>query len=264
MLQIEDGGFDVNTYALKYIKSFGLFEKSARIDITQEYQSGNWSGLQTGNSISTSRDGWTDTTVRFAVNLLGAPPLAGKEFVEYRKHAECETIIGIGLAADLPTGEYLDDKLINLGNNRFAMRPQLGTVHRRGKWTGELTASTTFFTANNDFFNGKRLEEDPVFFAQGHLIYNFTPGLWVSASTGYFCGGESTIDGKSSDDSKSDLRLGALHGIPDHAQLRHQDHLHRHPDSNEPRHRHGYLRARLFPDVVAPTPIVDTLSQLAK
>ena len=214
VLQIEDGGFDLKTYSLKYIRSFELFDKSARIDITQNYQSGEWSGLQAGQPISTERDGWADTTVRFAVNLIGAPPLAGKEFVEYRQHAECETIIGVGLAADLPTGEYLDDKLINLGNNRFAIRPQLGAVHTRGKWTGELTTSVNFFTDNDDFFNGKQLEQDPVFFAQGHLIYNFTPGLWISSSVGYFCGGQSTIDGTTSDDRKSDLGWAISMGVP--------------------------------------------------
>ena len=30
------------------------------------------------------------------------------------------------------SGEYLDDKLINLGANRFAIRPQSGVVHTRG------------------------------------------------------------------------------------------------------------------------------------
>ncbi|MCX6867981.1 MAG: transporter [Verrucomicrobia bacterium] len=214
VLQIEDGKFDMNTYALKYIRSFELFDKSARIDITQNYQSGDWSGLQAGQPISTARDGWADTTVRFAINLLGAPPLAGKEFAEYRAHADCETIIGAGLAVDLPTGEYFDDKLINLGNNRFAFRPQLGLVHQRGKWTGELTTSARFFTDNEDFFNGKRLQEYPGYFAQGHLIYNFTPGLWLSASMGYFFGGESTIDGTSSDDRQSDLGWALSMGIP--------------------------------------------------
>jgi len=214
VLQIEDGEFDLNSCALKYIRSFALFDKSARIDITQIYQSGDWSGLQAGQPISTERDGWADTTVRFAINLLGAPPLAGKEFVEYRQHADCETIIGAGLAVDLPTGEYFDDKLINLGNNRFVFRPQLGLVHQRGKWTGELTTSASFFTDNEDFFNGKQLKKDPVYFAQGHLIYNFTPGLWISSSIGYFFGGQSTIDGISSDDRQSDLGWALSMGIP--------------------------------------------------
>lgn len=214
VLQIEDGKFDLNTYSLKYIRSFELFDRSARIDITQNYESGDWSGIRAGQPVSTARDGWADTTVRFAINLLGAPPLAGKEFVDYRARTDCDTIIGAGLAMDLPTGEYLDDKLINLGNNRFAFRPQLGLVHQRGKWTGELTTSASVFTDNDDFFNGKRLEQDPVYFTQAHLIYNFTPGLWLGASMGYFFGGTSTIDGTSSNDRQSDLGWALSMGIP--------------------------------------------------
>src|ERR1017187_3169195 len=84
------------------------------------------------------RNGLADTSVRFAVNLLGAPPLAGKEFAEYRAKTDSETIVGVGLVLQLPTGQYYDDKLINLGNNRFAFRPQLGVVHNFGKWSGEL------------------------------------------------------------------------------------------------------------------------------
>lgn len=170
--------------------------------------------MQAGQPVSTARDGWAETTVRFAINLLGAPPLAGKEFAGYRAHAACETIIGIGLAADLPTGEYLDEKLINLGNNRFAIRPQFGMVHIRDDWTGELTSSVNFLTDNADFFKGKRLEQNPVSFTQGHLIYNFTPGLWVSSNLGYFFGGQSTIDSKASDDRKSDFGWGLSMGIP--------------------------------------------------
>ena len=54
-------------------------------------------------------------TAKTSGNLYGAPPLAAKEFVACRAQAECETTFGVGLAVDLPTGECLDDKLINLG-----------------------------------------------------------------------------------------------------------------------------------------------------
>ena len=73
-----------------------------------------------GVPASTDRDGWAASVRRFAVNLFGAPPLAGQEFLDYRKNvATCETIVGAGLVIQLPTGEYLEDKLINLGSNRY-------------------------------------------------------------------------------------------------------------------------------------------------
>ncbi len=214
-LRIEDAQFDLHTTAFKYIHSFEMLGKSARLDVVQAYQNGLWSGLLNGVASRVSRDGWADTHLRFAVNLYGAPPLAGKEFAEYRAQKnETETIVGAGLVVLLPTGEYFEDKLINLGDNRYNIRPQLGVVHNHGKWSMELTTATWFFTDNDSFFNGRHLEQAPIYTADTHLIYTFRPGLWVSASAGYGLGGESTINGSASNDQQSSLGWGLALGVP--------------------------------------------------
>jgi hypothetical protein len=214
VLRIEDGEFEMNTAAFKYIHAFELLGKSARVDLAQLYQSGHWSGLVNGTPAAIERDGWADTALRFAVNLYGAPPLEGQEFIKYRKATHCETIVGAGLVATFPTGEYFEDKLINLGANRYTFTPQFGVVHTRGKWSMELSSSVTFYTDNDEFFNGKKHEEDALLIGQGHLIYNFMPGLWLGASVGYSYGGESTIDHVSANDRKGNLGFGLSAGIP--------------------------------------------------
>ena len=220
VMRIEDGGFELNTAAFKYIHAFDLFGKSARFDLTQTYQSGTWSGSVNGMPASVDRDGWADSTLRFAMNLYGAPPLSGQEFFDYRKAMlECETIVGLGLLMEIPTGEYFDDKLINLGTNRFIITPQFGVVHNRGKWSAEVSTSLNFYTDNDDYFNGRRHEEDLYWVGQGHLIYTFLPGLWVGASVGYGYGGESTIDGVSADDRKGNFGWGLSAGIPVNRQI---------------------------------------------
>ena len=205
VLRLDDVQLDLHTWAGKYIRTFELFEKSARIDLTQAYQKGEWTGLHNGVPASVSRTGWSDTFVRLAVNLYGAPPLERREFVAYRSGLREETIVGMGLVVRLPTGEYMDDKLINLGQNRFAFRPQLGISRTSGKWTTEVTGEAAFYTDNDEFFNGNKLEQDPLYIIHGHLIYTFRPGLWVSASAGYDYGGESTINGVDKDDTKQDV-----------------------------------------------------------
>ena len=212
--RIEDGEFELNTAAFKYIHAFELLEKSARIDLVQMYQSGSWSGLVNGVPAAIERDGWADTALRLAVNLYGAPPLEGQEFIEHRKAAHSETIVGAGLVVTLPTGEYFEDKLINLGANRYSFTPQFGVVHTRGKWSMEISSSVSFFTDNDQFFNGKKHEEDPLLIGQGHLIYTFMPGLWLGASAGYGYGGESAIDQVSANDRKGNLGFGLSAGIP--------------------------------------------------
>ena len=214
LLKIQNGQFDLQTIGLKYIRSFDLLGKSARVDLIQPYQFGHWTGLLNGTPATVDRNGFADTSARFAVNLIGAPPLAGKEFAEYRAKADHETIVGLGLVAQFPTGQYYDDKLINLGNNRFAFRPQLGVVHNWDKWTAELTGQGWFFTDNNDFYNGKRLEQDPMYGADSHLIYTFRPGLWLSGSFGYAGGGTTTVNGVSSENNQCNIGWGVALGLP--------------------------------------------------
>ena len=213
-LQIQNAQFDLQTIGVKYIRSFEFLGKSARVDLTQPYQIGHWSGLLNGVPATVDREGLADTSMRFAVNLIGAPPLAGKEFAEYRANAENETIVGLGLVVQLPTGQYYDDKMINLGGNRFTFRPQLGAVHNWGKWSAELTAAGMFFTDNNDFFNGKRLQQDPVYTADANLVYTFHPGLWLAASVGYAAGGVTSVNGVSSDNNQSSIGWGFSVGLP--------------------------------------------------
>jgi hypothetical protein len=213
-LQIQNATFDLQTIAVKYIRSFELLGKSARVDLAQPYQIGHWTGLLNGAPATVDREGFADTSARFAVNLVGAPPLAGKEFAEYRAQADRETIVGMGLVVQFPTGQYYNDKLINLGGNRFTFRPQLGVVHNWGNWSAELTAAGLFFTDNNDFFSGRRLQQDPVYTADANLVYTFRPGLWLATSVGYAGGGVTTVNGVSSDNNQSSVGWGVSLGLP--------------------------------------------------
>jgi len=219
VLKIEDGKLDLHTWAVKYIRTFSLFEKSARVDLLQAYQDGRWTGLLDGVPKTVRRQGWTDTLVRFAINLYGAPPLKGKEYADYRSRVEKETIVGAGLSVQLPTGEYMEDKLINLGTNRYTFRPQVGVVRQRGKWSTELTGMVALYTDNNDFFNGRKLEQEPLYILHGHLVHTFRPGVWASASAGYDYGGRSTVDGDKKDDRKQDLGWALSFGFPVSRQL---------------------------------------------
>ena len=214
VLKIENGQMEMHTWAVKYIRSFALFEKTARIDLLQAYQEGRWSGLLDGVSTTVKRSGWSDTNLRFAINLYGSPPMKGKEYAAYRAAAEVETIVGAGLSVQLPTGDYMDDKLINLGTNRFTFRPQLGVVHSWGNWSLETTGLVALYTDNNEFYNGKKLERDPLYIIHSHLIYFFCPGVWAGPSAGYDYGGRSTVDGTSKDDRKQNLYWALSLGFP--------------------------------------------------
>ena len=210
VLRAENVEMEMHAWTAKYIRTFELFEKSARIDLIQSFQDARWTGSLNGFSTSTRRNGLADTMVRFAVNLYGAPPLKGKSFQEYRMKAlsRAETIIGAALVVHLPTGDYMSDKLINLGSNRYAFRPQFGVVHNHGKWSMEVTGDVWLYSDNDDFYNGGKLEQDPMFLLQTHLVYAFRPKLSFTASGGYYFGGASTINRVEKDDRKKNLAWG--------------------------------------------------------
>lgn len=214
VLRIENAEMEMHTWAIRYIRTFELFEKSARIGFVQGFQEGRWTGLLDGVPRSTKRSGLSDSLLRFAINLYGAPPLEDKEFAAYRAKVHVETIVGTALVVQLPTGDYMEDKLINLGTNRFTFRPQLGVVHNRGKWSMELTGSAWIYTDNDEFVNVNRLENDPLYTIQAHLTYTFRPGFWAAAGFGYGYDGESILNGVERNDRKGNLVWALSVGHP--------------------------------------------------
>lgn len=214
VLRIEDATYEMSIVSVGYVRTFEFLGKSSRIDVGMPYASGRWEGLVDGVDTSTRRRGFTDPRLRFSMNLYGAPPLKGKEFVQYRREHPIDTTIGVAVQVQFPFGDYNDQKLINLGNHRFYVRPQLGILHQHNRWQFELTGSVFLYSDNNDFFGGNKLEQKPLWFAQSHAIYTFKPGLWVSASAGYGYGGESTINGVQKNDDRRNFFWAASLGLP--------------------------------------------------
>jgi len=207
VLQAEDVKLTMNTVALRYIRTFECLGHSARFELGQGLQDGTWNGLVEGKPAKAHRRGLMDTSLRFSTILYGAPPLKGKEFKQYRQSVtNCETIVGAALIVDLPTGQYSNTQLLNLGHNRFKFRPQLGIVHQRGPWTFEASGSVWLFTDNDDFWKGTTREQKAFYTVQTHLIYTYKPGFWVSGSLGYGAGGQNTISGTIKDDRRENVR----------------------------------------------------------
>jgi hypothetical protein len=211
VLQIEDGTVEQVSAALSYVRTFGLLGRSARFDVTVPYADADWEGLLQGEPASVHRQGLGDPRFRLSVLLYGGPALDRRQFADA---PPSNTVIGLGLSVVAPLGEYIDDKLLNIGQNRWIIHPQLGITHTRGRWTGELTGSIYYFTDNDSFFQGTTLENDPLYAIQGHLIYTFRPGLWASISMGYGDGAEPTVSGVPKD-AETENWLNAISvGLP--------------------------------------------------
>lgn len=211
-LRIEDATMSLDTWALGYTRTFELFAKTAQVQVIQPWQDGDWTGTVNGQPAAISREGLADTQLRFAIDLLGAPPMKVKEYAAYQASPEPKTILGVALGIQLPTGEYFDDKLINLGTNVYTFRPEIGFVHERDRWSFETSGSVSITTDNDDFFNGNRLEQDPSYFIQTNVLYRFAPGIWAAGGVAYASGAETTVNGISNDDRKENILWGLAAG----------------------------------------------------
>ena len=209
VLLVEDTEVDVETVGLSYVRSFSLAGKMLRFDALIPWQHARWEGLLDGVPTGVTRKGFADPLLRLSVNLLGAPSANQGGAQKPAVARSSNTVAGAAIAMTVPVGEYKKDKLLNLGQNRFIIRPQIGVVHTRGSWSYELTGSTFFFTDNDEFWDGNRREQEPLYAVQTHVIRTFGRGRWASLSAGYGWGGESTVnDDRKNDDAR--LFLSAL------------------------------------------------------
>jgi len=201
VLLVEDADVSGHTAAVSYVRSFEIAGKLARLDLIVPWQNLHWTGLLDGAPAEAKRVGLADPQIRLSMILAGGPP---------DPTASSNTVVGAAVAVSVPLGEYFEDKLLNLGQNRVIIRPQIGVLHTRGKWSYELTGSTFLYGDNDEFYGGSTLEQDPLYALQAHVIRTFNkPGYWAALSAGYGWNGRSTVDGSRADDSKR-LFLSAL------------------------------------------------------
>lgn len=212
--EIEDAKVELDSWNLAYLHIFEMLGKTARVDLRQAYQVGTWSGRLSGTERSVERSGFNDLNLRFALNLFGAPPLSGAAFASYRAAQKQETIVGIAVNLQLPTGQYIDDKVINLGASRLAFRPQLGFQYKDGKWVFELTGSAAFFTTNQNFNGGQTLAQKPFYAFDGSIEYLFDQGVWLSAGFSLSMGGRTALNGVVRDDERRALAWIVSAGMP--------------------------------------------------
>ncbi len=191
VLLVEEATFDIEAVGLVYIRSFSVAGKSARVDFSLPYRAGRWEGTVDGEFVHFRRRGLSDPRIRFSMLLYGGPAQTPAEFAKSKRS---NTVVGAAVAVTMPFGEYSSERLINLGTNRWSVRPQLGVTHSRGKWTGELTGSVFLYSDNNEFWQDTKLESDPLWALQAHLVYTFKPGLWASLGMAYGIGGEAKVN----------------------------------------------------------------------
>lgn len=214
VLQAKDVKLKMDVFALTYVQPLKIGNKLGRLDVLIPYVNARWDGLLRGVPTEIKRTGFSDPRIRFSMNLIGPKALNAKEMLAYYAEHPTTTMLGASVSVTFPIGQYAGDRLLNLGQNRFVIRPQVGIVHNWGLWSYEFTASVFFYTTNNDFFNNQERKQDPTFAAQTHLIRRFKNRMWVSASAGYGLGGQSIVNSQPNNDERGDFLASIAFGVP--------------------------------------------------
>ncbi|HEY9462218.1 MAG TPA: transporter [Vicinamibacterales bacterium] len=210
-LPVEDVEATIESVGLGLGRTIDLFGRTALILAVVPYAWGNVSGSVGEETRRITRSGLADPRVKLSVNLLGGRALTPREFARTTRR----TIVGVSLAVAPPLGQYTGTKLINLGANRWAAKPEIGVSHALGRWTIEGYSGVVLFSTNHEFYTGTSVRtQAPVVALQAHVSYTLRRQLWAAFDATWYSGGTTTVNGTQKADLQRNSRVGATLSFP--------------------------------------------------
>jgi hypothetical protein len=203
-IPLEDAEIDIHSEVVAYARSFGWLGRSGKFDAILATAQLDGTATFAGEPVERQISGLADSRLRVSYNLYGAPALTLEEHQGWKQ----DVLVGLSLQMIVPTGQYDDDRAVNLGSNRWAFKPELGVSKALGRLTFEVHTAVTFYTDNDDYLEGRRREQDPIFALQAHAIYSFHRAIWAAFDVTYYLGGETMVDGLQNDDELGSVRVG--------------------------------------------------------
>ncbi len=215
---IEGATGRLNVPALSLYRSFSLFGRSVNVAATLPYGVGTFEGTVLGAEREAYRSGLLDSVFRLSVNLAGGPAMTLPQMREWRQRS----LVGASLKVVAPTGQYDPTKLINLGGNRWAIKPEIGYSGRFGSFIVDAYAAVWFFTRNdeffsrNEFFPGTQAQtQDPIYAFETHLSYDIRPRFWISLDGNFWYGGRTSLGGVENPSTlQQSSRIGITASVP--------------------------------------------------
>ncbi len=209
---IQDLEAKVETPMIGIGRTFSLFGLTSQAFVALPYSWAQISGKVLGEDSSVTRSGLGDMRFRISTLLFGAPAVTREEFAK----SSPQTVFGASITMIVPTGQYMTDKLINLGTNRWSFKPELGLSYVVSeRWFLDLYAGVWFFTNNSSYYPGTSVRsQEPLLAFQTHLSYNINPLMWAAINFTYYTGGQTSVNDFYKDDRQNNSRLGASFNFP--------------------------------------------------
>jgi hypothetical protein len=191
--------------------TFDFFGRTALLVAAMPFARAHATGSVGDVTREASRTGTADARVKVSVNLLGGQARKAREFAAAKR----TTIVGVSLAVSVPTGQHLPSKLVNLGSNRWAFKPEIGISVPVRRWTIDGYAGVAFFGVNHEFYPGlSTLEQDPITALQGHASYTIRPRMWAAFDATWYSGGTTSVDGVNKANLQRNSRVGLSLSVP--------------------------------------------------
>lgn len=209
-LPVEEASATIHTGSFAVARSINLAGRSATALVAFPLVGGHVQGVYLGQPTAVDRTGFGDMRVRIGVNLYGEPARRLPEFV---KTPRAPVNIGASLMVVFPTGQYDSNRVINLGLNRMAFKPEVALIRNLGPWMIEAYGGAWLFTSNDNYLGHTR-SQDPLLSLQFSFRRTFQRGLWVSANANFYRGGRTTVDDLAKQDFQSNSRVGATGSFP--------------------------------------------------
>ena len=210
-LPIEQGSATIHTASLAYARSVDLAGRSSTLLVALPIIGGHLEGIYLGERAVADRKGLGDLRIRIGVNLYGAP---ARRMPEFAKTPPSRINVGASVTIVAPVGQYDPQKIVNLGSNRWAFKPEAAITRNAGAWMFEIYGGAWLFTDNTDFVNGQVRSQKPLVSGQFSLRRTFRPGLWASANINYYTGGRTSVGGVFKQDFQANSRAGATLSVP--------------------------------------------------
>lgn len=207
---IQDFAISADTLVLGLGGTFAVADRLASVGVVAPWVDGTATGLVNGVPERADRNGLGDLRMRLTVSLL---PDSAQDLAAFSK-APPDRTLGASLLIVAPTGEYFEDRLVNIGTNRWAVKPEIGGFRRVGRWGYDGSAGVWFFEDNDAFYGERVRAQDPLFSAQGHVSYTFSPRMWLGAGATWYAGGRTVVDGKSERNPQDNSRAGVTLALP--------------------------------------------------
>lgn len=205
---------------ISYSHSMNLFGRTANVTASLPYAVGNFSAQFNGMPEAVRRSGLYDAQFRFSVNLKGGPSMDVRQFMAWKQ----KLLVGASVTVSAPTGQYDPTLLVNLGTNRWAIKPEIGLSRRWNHWVTDFYGGVWLFTENPEFFSHNAeypgvntQSQNPLGAIEAHVSYDLKPRLWVSFDANYWYGGKVYRNGNEALGTlESNSRVGVTTSIPLH------------------------------------------------